>query len=139
MGLLSGDWRRDYRHLARAAEMRAGPLALGCFGEVETLRRLGHDPTPGAWAAAVAARDVVLAPVTPAVAVPLGIDVGRFALSAVRDLAERMGAGAWFGPESPLSPALDRVRGLHLDRDLKSLLGFDPWELLRRLISRDRG
>lgn len=139
MGLLSGDWRRDYRHLARAAELRAGPLALGCFGEVETLRRLGHDPTPGAWAAAVAARDVVLAPVTPAIAVPLGIDVGRFALSAVRDLAERMGAGAWFGPDSPLSPAFDRVRGLHLERDLQSLLGFDPWELLRRLLARERG
>jgi hypothetical protein len=138
MGLLSGDWRRDYRHLARAAEMRAGPLALGCFGEVETLRRLGRDSTPGAWAAAVAARDVVLAPVTPAVAVPLGIDVGRFAISAVRDLAERMGAGAWFGPESPFAPAIERVRGLHLDRDLPSLLGFDPWELLRRLLSRDR-
>lgn len=136
MGLCSGDWRRDYRHLARAAEMRAGPLALGCFGEVETLRRLGHDPSPGAWAAAVAARDVVLAPVTPAVAVPLGLDVGRAAFSAVRQLAERMGAGAWFGPESPLAPALDRVRELRLDQDLKSLLGFDPWELLRRLLTR---
>ncbi len=138
MGLLSGDWRRDYRHLARAAEMRAGPLALGCFGEVETVRKLVRDPTPGAWAAAVAARDIVLAPVTPAIAVPLGIDVGRAAFAAVRGIAERMGAGAWFGPESPLSPALDRLRELRLERDLESLLGFDPWELLRRLLARDR-
>jgi hypothetical protein len=137
MGLLSGDWRRDYRHLARAAEMRAGPLALGCFGEIETLRKLARDPTPGAWAAAVAARDIVLAPVTPAVALPLGIDVGRAAYAAVRDLAERMGASAWFGPDSPLAPAIERVRGFSLD-DLKSLLGFDPWELIRRLLARDR-
>jgi hypothetical protein len=138
MGLLSGDWRRDYRHLARAAEESAGPIALGCFGEVETLRQLARDPSPGAWAAAVAARDVVLAPVTPAIAVPLGIDVGRAAFAAVRGIAERMGAGAWFGPDSPLSPALERLRELRLQRDLQSVLGFDPWELVRRLLARDR-
>jgi hypothetical protein len=137
MGLVSGDWRRDYRHLARAAERAAGPLALGCFGELDTLRQLVHSPAPGAWAAAVAARDVVLSPAVPAVALPLGIDVGRAAFVAVRDLAERMGAGGWFGAESPFAPALSRVRELTgADRDLKKLLGFDPLELLRRLFSR---
>jgi hypothetical protein len=139
MGLLSGDWRRDYRHLARAAEIAAGPLALGCYGELGTLRELARDPSPGAWAAAVAARDVVLSPVTPAIAVPLGIDIGRAAFVAVRGIAERMGAGAWFGPDSPLSPALGRLRELRVQRDLQSLLGFDPWELVRRLLSRQRG
>jgi hypothetical protein len=48
-----------------------------------------------------------------------------------------MGASAWFGPDSPLAPALERVRGFSLE-DLKSLLGFDPWELIRRLLARDR-
>ncbi len=136
MGLTSGDFRRDYRYLARAIERRAGPLAIGCYGEIETLRALGRDPSPGAWAAAVAARDVILSPVTPAVALPLGVDVGRAAYRAVRDLAERMGANAWFGPDSPFAPALERVRGLGRE-DLQALLGFDPWQLLRRLVARD--
>jgi len=137
MGLVSGDWRRDYRHLTRAAEQSAGPLALGCFGELETLRRLVEKPSPGAWAAAVAARDVVLSPAVPAVAIPLGIDVGRAAYVAVRDLAERMGAGSWFGSDSPFSPALQRAREIAgVDRDIKEMLGFDPIVLLRRLLSR---
>ncbi len=138
MGLISGDWTRDYRHLARAAEQRAGALAIGCFGEVSTFRRLAERPVPGAWAAAVAARDIILSPVVPAVAIPLGLDVGRAALATVRDLADRFGARTWLAEHSLLSPALDRVKDLGLfDRDIESLLGFDPVALLRRLLSRD--
>jgi len=48
MGLLSGDWRRDYTHLVRAVEDRYAPLALGCFAEVETFRELQVDARPGA-------------------------------------------------------------------------------------------
>jgi hypothetical protein len=137
MGLVSGDWRRDYRHLARAAEQAAGPLALGCFGELETLRGLLEKPSPGAWAGAVAARDVILSPAVPAVAIPLGIDVGRAAISAVRDLAERFGAGQWLSAAGPLAPALRRARELAgVDRDLRDLLGFDPFELLKKLLGR---
>ena len=43
MGLLSGDWRRDYRHLVRAAEERYAPLAFGCFAEVGAFRDLQTD------------------------------------------------------------------------------------------------
>jgi hypothetical protein len=138
MGLISGDWRRDYRHLARAASAASAPLALGVYGEVETLRDLIAHPTPGAWAAAVAARDVIVSPVTPAVAIPLGVDVGRAAVVAVRDLAERLGAGGWLGADSPLMPALTRMRELSgLDQDIVDLLGFNPLQLLKKLISRD--
>ncbi len=139
MGLISGDWTRDYRHLARAAEQRAGSLALGCFGEVGTFRRLAERPVPGAWAAAVAARDIILSPVVPAIAIPLGVDVGRAALATVRDLADRFGASGWLGEHSPLSPALERFKDIGLfDRDIESLLGFDPVALLRKLLARDR-
>lgn len=140
MGLISGDWTRDYRHLARAAEQRAGSLALGCFGEVRTFRRLAERPVPGAWAAAVAARDIILSPVVPAIAIPLGVDVGRAALATVRDLAERFGASGWLGEHGLVAPALERVKDLGiLDRDVESLLGFDPVVLLRKLLTRDRG
>ena len=49
LGLLSGDWRRDYRHLARAVEDRYAPLGLGCFAEVTRFRALQTDARPGAW------------------------------------------------------------------------------------------
>lgn len=137
MGLVAGDFRRDYRHLARAAEQAGGPLAIGCFGELDTLSALLHRPLPGAWAAAVAARDVILSPAVPAVALPLGVDVGRAAFVAVRGLAERMGASAWLTSDGPLGPAFSRFRELaHVDRDVRELLGFDPMLLLRKLFSR---
>src|SRR5207249_2086872 len=49
MGLLSGDWRRDYTHLVRAVEDRYAPLAFGCFAEVDTFRDLQVAERPGAW------------------------------------------------------------------------------------------
>lgn len=136
MGLVSGDWTRDYRHLSRAVEERAGPIAVGCFGELATFQRLSEPGAGGAFAAAVAARDVVLSPVVPALAIPLGLDAGRAALSVLRGLAERFGAGSWFGEEGPLGTTIDRVRSAIEERDAVALLGFDPIELLRRLLAR---
>jgi hypothetical protein len=133
MGLLSGDWTRDYRHLARAVEQRLGSVAMGLYAELGTWRRLANQPTPGAWAAAVAGRDVILSPVAPALAVPLGVDVGRAAFATVRDLADRVGAGAWLGPDSPLAPAFQRMQRFAAG-DLERLLGFDPWAVLRSVL-----
>jgi hypothetical protein len=139
MGLISGDWRRDYRHLTRAAEAEAGELALGCFGELETLKQLVDSPAPGAWAAAVASRDIILSPAVPAVAIPLGIDVGRAAFVAVRGLAERMGAGAWLSSDGPIGPALGKLRELTgVEGDVTQLIGFDPIAILKKLFSRER-
>lgn len=90
-GLWSGDWRRNYRGVARAVELAVGPLALGGFAEQRTWSRLVRDRTPGAWAAAVASRDVVFYPMAPALAIPLGIDVGRVAWAMARELADRFG------------------------------------------------
>lgn len=131
MGLLAGDWRRDYRHLARAIEERCSPLALGCFAEVATIRKLEVDPTPGAWARAAAVRDLILSPVPPALAIPLGLDAGRAALSALRSVALR------FDPIGIVGPTLDRLKEV-TDRDVEQVLGFHPLELLRKLLSRDR-
>ncbi len=133
MGLLAGDWRRDYRHLAHAVEHRAGPLSLGCFAEVATIRALLVDPSAGAWARAVAVRDVILSPIPPALGIPLGIDAGRAALSALRSLTERV---------DPLGVVVPSVRALFGQpgegEEGKGLFGFHPLELLRKLISRDR-
>jgi hypothetical protein len=133
MGLLAGDWRRDYRHLAQAIEHRAGPLSLGCYADVATMRALLVDPTPGAWARAVAVRDVILSPVTPALGIPLGIDAGRAALSALRALTERV---------DPLGVVVPTVRAAlgrsGEDEGEGGLFAFHPLEVLRKLLSRDR-
>lgn len=131
MGLLSGDFRRDYRHFAAAAERVVGPLSLGAFGELLTFQSLAKDPAPGAFALAVASRDLLLSPTSPALALPLGIDVGRAAFAGLRGLAQRFGASGAF------SPLLDRAEEL-VSRDLTALLGFDPWALLVGLFERDR-
>lgn len=132
MGLLAGDWRRDYRHLSRAIEERSGPLAFGCYAEVSTLRKLEVDPNPGAWARAAALRDIILSPLPAPLAIPLGIDAGRAAWSALRVVAERL------DPVGVVSPAMAALRDLTTgDRDVKDVLGFHPLDLLRTLLSRE--
>jgi hypothetical protein len=132
MGLLSGDWRRDYRHLSRAIEDRCGPLAFGCYAEVGTIRKLEVDPNPGAWARAAALRELILSPLPAPLAIPLGVDAGRAAWNALRVVAERV------DPVGVVSPAMAVLRDLTTgDRDVKDVLGFHPLELLRRLLSRD--
>jgi len=130
MGLLSGDFRRDYRHFANAAERSVAPLSLGVFGELSTFQALASDAAPGAFALAVAARDLVISPASPAVAVPLGVDVGRAAFAGLRGLAQR------FGAQGALGPLLGRAEEF-MSRDLSSLLGFDPWSTLVSLFERD--
>lgn len=134
MGLLSGDWQRDYRFLADAAERAVGPLGLGCFGELYTFQSLANSPA-GAWAQAVASREIVLSPVTPGVAVPLGLDAGRAVWAQVRGFAERFGASEWLGAAGRLGPTLERGMPL-FENDVKTWLGFDPLRLLSRLLSR---
>ncbi|MEO8900510.1 MAG: hypothetical protein ABI488_02685, partial [Polyangiaceae bacterium] len=131
MGLLSGDFRRDYRHFAAAAERNVGPLSLGIFGELLTFQSLADDAAPGAFALAVASRELLISPASPGLAVPLGVDVGRAAFAGLRGLAERLGAGG------ALSPLLGRAEAF-VSRDLSALLGFDPWSVLVGLFERDR-
>lgn len=141
LGLLSGDFRRDHRHLARHVSDIAGPLSLGCFTEKKTFRELEVDPTPGAWALAVAVRDVVLSPVPPAMALPLGLDAGRAAVSALRQVAARFDTSGVLPNalgilrDSPIGQTIHATLG---DKATEELLGFNPLELLRKLLERDQ-
>jgi hypothetical protein len=133
LGLLSGDWRRDYRHLARAVEERYAPLSFGCFAEVTRFRALQTDGHPGAWMRAVAVRDVVLAPMPVAVGVGLGVDGARYALRGLRVLTERIAPLAALGPMVDAARArVAKVTG----KDVGALLGFDPLAALRALLER---
>ena len=98
MGLLSGDWRRDYRHLVRAVEDRYAPLSLGCFAEQGAFRELLTDARPGAWSRAVAVRDVVLSPIPTAVVLALGVDSARFAWGHAKVRAEALNPIGLFEP-----------------------------------------
>jgi hypothetical protein len=135
MGLLSGDWRRDYRHLARAVEERYAPLAFGCFAELGAFRARQTDARPGAWSRAVAVRDVVLSPIPVAVGLALGVDGARYALDGAKVVRDRI------DPFGFLDPLLRSVRAkvgaAAGGKDLGSVLGFDPMAALRALLRRD--
>jgi hypothetical protein len=133
LGLLSGDWRRDYRHLARAVEDRYASLGFGCFAELGTFQTLRTDPRPGAWSRAIAVRDVVIAPMPAAVAMGLGIDGIRYALRGLFTLTERVAPFAAIGPM--VGAARARVAKL-TGKDVGALLGFDPLAVLRSLLER---
>jgi hypothetical protein len=130
MGLLSGDFRRDFRHFVSAAERHVAPLSLGVFGELATFQALGRDTTPGSFALAVAARDLIVSPTSPALALPIGLDMGRAAFAGLRGLADRFGAGG------ALAPIFGRAEEF-VSKDLTGLLGFDPWAALVGLFERD--
>jgi hypothetical protein len=133
LGLLSGDWRRDYRHLARAVEERYAPLGFGCFAELSTFRALQTDPRPGAWSRAVAVRDVVVAPMPLAVGVAMGFDGAHYALRGLRSFTGRI------APLAAMAPLVSSTRS-HLawatGKDVTALLGFDPLAALRQLLKR---
>ncbi|MGO9833737.1 MAG: hypothetical protein ACLP1X_05930 [Polyangiaceae bacterium] len=133
LGLLSGDWRRDYRHVAAAVEERYAPLGLGCFAELDTFRALQTDPNPGAWSRAVAVRDVIMAPMPAAVGLALGFDGVRYALRGLRVLTGRI------MPFAIVGPLLDAARariGNGAGRNVAAQLGFDPMAVLRALLER---
>jgi hypothetical protein len=135
LGLVSVDWNTSCRGLARAAELSIGPVSFGCFAQASTWQALANDPEPGAFTRAVAAREVVLHPLAPALAIPLGVDVGRAAFAFAKDFAARLGAVPWLAA-SGIGPALERARAFTFDgSEITRLLGFDPIAMIRELLS----
>lgn len=134
MGLLSGDWRRDYRHLARAVEERYAPLGFGCFAEVDIFRELQVDSRPGAWGRAVALRDIVVSPIPTGVGLALGVDGARYAFESLRVVTSRVDPFGFLDPV--LRTMRARLSGVAGDKDVQRVLGFDPMEVLRALLRR---
>jgi hypothetical protein len=140
MGLLSGDFRRDQRHLAAAVERRVGKVAVGCYGELSTFRALAGAHESGAWARAVAAQELVISPWMPAVALPLGLDAGRAAFRELKNVATHFGVGHFLSRQGPLGQVLLGLeRPPWLGDDVRQFLGFDPWDLLVKLFAGGAG
>ncbi len=88
-GLLSGDWRRDYRLLNEAVATLYGPVALGCYAETRTIDKLTAAPGARAWATALAMRELVVSPAPAAFTLGLGVGAMRTALRDMAELARR--------------------------------------------------
>lgn len=134
MGVLSGDWRRDYRHLARAVEEQYAPLAMGCFCEVDRFRELQVDAQPGAWGRAAVVRDIVLSPMPVGIRLALGADGARFAFESFRTIVGR--SDALHRLEPYMVRARRRLGTAVGHRDVSGTLGFDPLAALRALLRR---
>ncbi|MCL2723431.1 MAG: hypothetical protein FWD69_03250 [Polyangiaceae bacterium] len=134
MGVLSGDWRRDYRHLGRAVEEHYAPVALGCFAEVNRFRELSIDPRAGAWSRAAVVRDVVISPMPMAVRLALGADGARFAIEGIRAI---VGQSESFRRLEPWAENMrKRLGDAAGHRGVSHALGFDPVAALRTLLRR---
>lgn len=134
MGVLSGDWRRDYRHLSRAVEEEYAPVAMGCFAEVDRFRELQVDPQPGAWGRAAVVRDLILSPMPIAVRLALGADGARFAFEGFRTIVGKSDALRRFEPY--MARVRKRIGDAAGDKDVSQTLGFDPLAVLRALLRR---
>lgn len=134
MGLLSGDWRRDYRHLVRAVEELYAPVSFGVFAEAKRFRELLTDSEPGAWGGAVALREIIVSPTPPGVRLALGLDGARYAFEGIRAVSGRIEALRALDPL--FAGVRRRIGSVVGDRDVSSLLGFDPMAALRALLAR---
>ena len=134
MGLLSGDWRRDYRHLSRAIEERYSRVAFGLWADEQDFQRLIRDPTPGAWSRAYAVREILFSPTPTAVRLALGVDGARFAYEGMRVFTGRIEALQMFEPV--FAEVRRKVGAAAGDLDVSRVLGFDPLAALRALLAR---
>jgi hypothetical protein len=131
VGPLGGDFRRDQRALRRAVARALGPVHVGVFAQREHVEALLRDPSPGAWARAIALREVIINPAPPYVHMAVGAD-------AARALGRQ--ARSWFGGIdlfSYVTPAAEFARE-HVARigSITSILGFNPLQALATRLRR---
>jgi len=89
LSFLSGDFRRDYLYTLAAAEDAFGPVAFGCFSELDIFRSLQGERSWAAWLRALAVRDVIVTPTKGPLAGPLAADAAVWASAAANSLGKR--------------------------------------------------
>lgn len=119
----------DYPRILDAVKRKFGEPYVGFFAEHRTVERLFADPRSGTWARAYALREVIVEPMSPWAGVMLGSGVVREAFEKSKKLLARLDP---LGLAQPLARAA-RER-LTATVDFKQILGFDPFEVLDRLI-----
>ncbi len=127
-GPMGGDYRRDYRPIARGISRNLAPLHVGVFAEESMFRRLLADPSPGAWASAVAVRDVIVYPSPGYVAVAVGADAMRAVAQRSALALARVDFAGWLAPLSEVTRrALGSAPELGSRLGIESLRGIGEW------------
>jgi hypothetical protein len=124
-GPLGGDYRRDQRAIRRAVADELGPVHVGIFAQRQWIDMLLRDPTPGAWARAIALREVIISPTPSYVHMAMSADAAR---AFGRRAREWLGGLDLLGY---LTPAAHFARG-HIQRigSVTETLGFNPLQAL---------
>lgn len=131
-GVLSGDFRRDSRVVSQAVSQSLAPLRVGLFCEAHTLKKLISDPEPGAWAKAVALRNIVIHPMPKTIAAAIAAD-------AARAVAKRSADWTGWDPLAPLiNIAYDVRNQISSLASISNTLGFNPLKLLALALSNNR-
>lgn len=133
MGLVSGEFRRDYRHLVDAVEALYAPPSIGLHAEVATFRALVASAKPGDWARAVALREVIVSPMPRVLALPLGVDAGRGIFDVASRFAKQIDP---IGVVQPLLQTLGRVLPQLPPTTGRASPGFDVLDVVRKLLNR---
>jgi hypothetical protein len=119
----------DYPRILSAVKHKFGEPHVGLFAERRVVQRLLADESNGAWAKAYARREVIVEPMTPWAGMLLGSGVMREAFDRSKKLLSRLDP---LGLAQPLARAAREK--LTATVDFKQVLGFDPFEVLDRLI-----
>lgn len=132
-GPLGGDFRRDHRQLTRAVSNAMAPVHLGIFAQRDVFEALLRSPEPGAWARAVALRDVILSPAAPYAHVAVGADALRAAGRRARTVFGGIDLGSYFAPIASFA----REHVAHVG-SLTGILGFNPLQALAARLQQQR-
>ena len=130
VGPLGGDYRRDHRAVSRALSASVAPLQLGLYAQRHRFERLLRDAEPGAWAKAIALRDVIIDPAPAYVHVAAGADALR---ATAHKTSQFLGNIDLEFITSAVSPIVRfaREQVMHV-ASVTGMLGFNPLQLLAR-------
>jgi hypothetical protein len=135
VGPLSGDFRRDHRAVSRAISTSIAPLQLGIFTQRKRFERLLREAEPGAWAKAIALREIIIDPSPAYVNFAIGADALR---ATARRTGELLGGIDFMGILEPWT-RYAREQISHV-ASVSGMLGFNPLQLLaRRLRANEDG
>lgn len=131
-GPLGGDWRRDHRVITRAIGHELAPLHLGLFAELDTMTALLRTTRPGAWARALAVKDIVVYPTPGYVRLAMGADVARAVVSRTSSWALGL------KPLRALEPFVQNLQNRVLEvASVTETLGFNPLAVLAQQVRGD--
>ncbi|HET6338097.1 MAG TPA: hypothetical protein VFG30_32970, partial [Polyangiales bacterium] len=134
VGPLGGDYRRDHRAVSRAVSDAVAPVHIGIYAQRSSFERLLRNPEPGAWAKAVALREIIIDPSPAYVHVALTADAMR---ATARKTSQYLGGLDFLGFAQPYA-RYAREQIMHV-ASVTGLLGWNPLQVLAsRLRSSER-